>query len=126
MENRALTRIALLQTSIVVCGYLAATVCIKTGHGVAEKVWGYRIPLADLVVWFRACGLWLLLVPLIWLPVALWTNRAAVTSRWPSRGAVTLGGSSVVSLFLVYFVVCASGLYGPPQPSSIMHISLTH
>lgn len=112
MESKTISQIGMIQTGIVVLGYLAAAAAIKIGYG-SNSAWDGR-PAPASVDFIRTMGFLPIIVPVLWVPFALFLklrkNPNRILGALPLMSGVTL----ILVLLFGYIFATAEGFFGPP------------
>lgn len=114
MESKTISQIGLIQTGIVVLGYLAATVAIKIGYGTGASLGGR--PTAASVEFIRTKGLLPIALPVLWVVFALLLNARKKPNRLLDCLPLISGIALILMLLFVYILATAEGFFGPPYP----------
>ena len=107
---RPVTVLALIQTGVVVMGFLFVCVGVKAGFWRWEdNLSAARLPY--LVHFLRFDGLILLAIPVLWTGMGLWLEPCRTTGE-----IAFLGWGVMVFLCLVFVLGFALGIRGPLTP----------
>lgn len=108
--SRLITILTLLQTVVIVVGFFVLGVVLKiSGYGSPHELGVRWNPLA---VFLREYGLWLLVLPIAWVPFAIKAER--MDSGFFSYRLACLIGLCMASLTIVAFLYAAVFPYSRP------------
>ena len=114
MESKTISQVGLIQTGIVVLGYLAATGAIKIGYGIYPSFGGR--PAAASVEFIRTKGLLPIAVPILWVVFALLITTRKKPNRLLDCLPLISGIALILLLLFGYIYATAEGFFGPPIP----------
>jgi hypothetical protein len=106
--SRTTTILVLLQTLLVVIGFLALGVVLKIA-GYPED---FTVRWGSLAVFLRERGAWLLLVPVVWVCFA--TGAQRLDRGMFSYRAAVIGGVCVAGVLIVLFLYAVIHPYSRP------------
>jgi hypothetical protein len=112
MESKTISQVGMIQTGIVVLGYLAATAAIKVGYGNQPDFAGR--PTAASVEFIRTMGLLPIIAPVLWVLFALLLKDRKKPNRLLDSLPVISGVALILILLFGYIYGTAEGFFGPP------------
>jgi hypothetical protein len=112
MESKTVSQIGMIQTGVVVLGYLAATAAIKVGYGSSPTLGG-RSTTAS-IEFIRTMGFLPIIIPIVWVPFALLLKNRKLPNRLVESLPLISGVALILILLFVYVYAAAEGFFGPP------------